>query len=363
MVCENCGKNSNGIKINGKLFCPNCGEVIGVPEASPKAPAPIKNDSLEEPIPKVISKDGQEITPDDIKKEVDLLTAEEEVLEVIEKEGKSKKVPEKKVTGKKTILKHNRERVGNNHKKNYVLLYNEPDPITEPELPPPHDDMITEKDADISIAGTGDEETYPLIDKEKLEAIKEKRERHKEVLASFLKSGASRVTEKKHRKKERQFRYKLFFSIFLPLILLLGFIGLVFYVNLYGNRAEPAKEKAEETVDFLYQKPEYIPPGYELSYLTTGSKEKINYHYLYTSNKEKTLDIIITKTEVGEEDLFSKIVKPLGSSYSQVTRGDTSLWYTGDDSLFFISRGLLYEITASNDISREELTKIADGLL
>jgi hypothetical protein len=370
MVCSNCSQETNGIKINKKLFCTNCGEAIYAAEipatavASSQAPAT-------PPIPTAISRDGSKKTEKDIQKEIDLLGAEEKVIELLDKK---KAIPKPKTkVGKKSIVKHNRERTEHKKEKDFMMVYNEPDPIAEPELVSPHDDQIEsskgpefdvkEEDIKIDLSAINDEEKYPLVDRKKLADINEKKKRHHEILASFLKSGASQASQKKHKKADTKRKLMITAYILIPVIIVSALVGLVFYVNLYGNKAEPAVKKAESAVGFSYTSPQYVPLGYALTYLTTGDANAINYDYQYGSEKAKRLNIYISKTTLTRESIFKEFLVPKGEPYTQETRGEAEYWLLSDSALYFVSNNLLYEIISSDKMPSEELTKIADGLL
>lgn len=388
MVCGNCGQETKGIRINQKLFCTNCGEkisIVPIPDQdvlpAPAVPVVPKPETSTSAIPKRISKDGQEIVSKGREREIDLLEAEEKIIEVIEKQNKGKKTQIKKKVPRKQkkrskvrpIIKHNRDRADNHKKKDYLVIPNEPDPIKEPELLSPHDDQIeASKGPNVKIEDTGvkinlsspdTDVRYPLVDKEKIKDIQEKQQRHNVALFNFFKSGASQANKKITKKKIKNRGWKIFLTIGIPLICIVFFVGLVLYVNLYGNKAVPAVKKAESSVSFNYKKPRYVPARYELTYQTSGDSDSINYDYIYLPSAGTKLNIKISKTEIKVSELYGKIINPLNKEYATEKKDEVELWLVNDTSLYFISDNLLYEIISSDKMPREELIKIVDGLL
>lgn len=375
MICQNCGKETRGIKVNQKLYCTDCGEEINVPKDTTT-----QEDTalgyVNPPEPKLIDKDKIVKLQDEIKNTENLLEAEEEIIEEVSKNipppeniKKKTKIPKTK----KKVIKTNRERTDVRHEKDFLLLKDEPDPIKDPELESPHDDQIEAskgpvldikcKANEINFLGVDDEQKYPLVDDNKLKNIVEKQQRHKDILTSFLKSGASQATQKKYKKADKKKHHKIFWSLSSIFFLIAIFTGLVLYVNLYGNKAAPAVEKAEATFDIAHKRPAYVPVGYELTYLTKAESDIIDYNYIYRPDKKKTLDIVISKTDLNNELIYENKVKPQGGTYYEKEANGISYWVVEDKFLYFVNNNLLYEIISSDKMPREELIKIADGLL
>lgn len=192
-----------------------------------------------------------------------------------------------------------------------------------------------------------------------------------QVLTSFFKSKVESINQPpKKEKKPRKFSWKIFLSILIPLVLILAFAGLVIYVNYFAIDANRAKTKAESTVTFDYQKPEYIPPGYVLTADTKAAVEQIVYVYnLVTVNdkgKEETTDtfeIIISKYNGNKEQAYDDNVRSTGRTYSQVNVADTEIYILENKDVVFYKNGVLYEISSSGKISRGELIKIASSFV
>lgn len=396
MVCAKCGDETKGIKLNGKLFCTNCGEALLVPKATTPKRTPTTSETpvsdATPPKPKLITKEGDD--PSEKQKEIEALRAEEEALLLIGKEAiqktkadKAKKeAPNKDKTIKrgasKEIKKHNRDRI--THKKNmqWAVLPNEPDPIKEPEIETPTEDQIEppkENLADTNKyvgevnlispkkmpAEKPEKNEYPLLDKRKTEKIQEKRRGHHKVLNEFLKSTAGPTTQNqpKKKKREKSRHRKLFWILIILAIFILGFIALVLYVNFYAINPGRAQKQAESAVSFSYKKPSYIPSGYELSYKTSADVDYINYVYEYAPDKSKTIEIKISKSDLTKESFFPQKIQPLGQEYIQTTKDGVDLYFIGRNSLYFLNNGLSYEVVSAEKISQEELTKIAGGLI
>jgi hypothetical protein len=121
--------------------------------------------------------------------------------------------------------------------------------------------------------------------------------------------------------------------------------------------------KEAENLAVGFKKPEYVPAGYEFTYLTEGTSQSINYDYEYQNNPQKKLNIFVSRTELTSETIYEQLVKEKGGSYSEKSINGVSYWFVSDNSLYFVSNNLLYEIVSSDKMPAEELLKIADGLL
>lgn len=462
MICNNCGSETKGIKLNGKLFCTNCGEALLVsdaqsptsqtssqppqpeipkeapavptpiqPQASPQAlqtsapKPPLHNEPLRPPEPKIISPEGVDTSK--TKKELATLEAEEKVLELVEENTKKEaddikkaaikdeqfsqllaletmeapttdvkvaanaEIAEQRKAAFKSaeIKKHNRDRIAHKKAKEWMMIPNEPDLEEKPELGAPTEDQIEppkealaekeigETDLDLvhpkEMPVEKSEETFirsfsaPPENVDEDITPQEKISKQK-ALGEYLKATAVTTPVQKKRIKEKRKRkkhgYKKFFVVLIILLLLIfSFIGLVLYVNLYAINPNRARESAEATVTFSYKKPSYVPSGYEISYKTNAGQNFIDYVYEYTPDKSKTLEIKISKTDLTKENLFSEKVQKLGKSYAQITKEDINFYFVEENSFYFVKDGLMYEIVSSSNISQDELTKIASGLL
>lgn len=190
MNCPNCKNETQGIKLNGKIFCNFCGEVIKeqteileeayqqMPNQTPKtaaltnqAPAPsgafnlppeakrisdlptnentsinlLKPDVMDEKeiieaepnvtSPQTLPVDPAPVVPNlEFEKEINELEAEEEILDLIEDLPITEEPEiEEVIFENQPIIKQNRNRAG------MVVVKGEPDPITLPELEAPED--------------------------------------------------------------------------------------------------------------------------------------------------------------------------------------------------------------------------------
>lgn len=461
MVCEKCGNETKGIKLNGKLFCTNCGEALEASQIQAPAPQPVPQTTppkevvvapvvplpnlasalsvnppepkgepvisatvppeitpiipAEPPEPKVITGEGDDLSKK--QKGIEALKAEEEALKMIESAAAQKALSDKREATKEVeiaqkeakekaiqvreeivekiaqteIKKHNRDRITHKKETVWTVFPNEPDPVGEPEIETPTEDQIEEpkeklaeikyNESDLNLASpkkippepkikSQEKNEYPLLDKKKTEKIQEKRKSHQKILNEFLKSTAAptdpakeKPKKEKKKKRKKSGHKKLFVILIIFAVLILGFVGLVLYVNFYAINPDRAKNSAESTISFGYKKPSYVPNGYELSYKTNAGKDFINYVYEYSPDKSKTLEIKISKSDLTKENFFVQKIQSLGKNYSQTKAGDIDLYFIEENGLYFLNNGLFYEITASGQLSQEELTKIAGGLL
>lgn len=358
MICPSCNKETQGIKVNGKLFCPQCGELLNpptmaVPVVEPVVAASTNVETAEQnpnpfeiPKPKVITEEGAEIT-DELKK----LEAEEEVLEVLEKAATKQKTPKPTLKIKnQEIKKHNRKRVHHQKEKEFVVakaIQNE-NPNVTPESEP--EKAVPEVKIEESI--------FPLLRKEEKVELEQKKAVKQKAFVSFLKSGIQNPRTAKKPKKSKKGLY-ITLGIF-GVIVSLG--ALVVLINVIYFNPQKNLRKAESKVTFKYQKPAYLPPGYDISPNTTGTSNSIKYVYFYLPNKSKELSISISKTELTNENIFETVIKPKGLGYIETENEGQKYWFVGENSLYFLKENKLYEISSSDTIALEELTKIAKGL-
>ncbi len=192
-----------------------------------------------------------------------------------------------------------------------------------------------------------------------------------QVLTSFFKSKVESINQPpKEEKKPRKFSWKIFLSILIPFVLILTFVGLVLYVNFFAIDADRAKTKAESTVTFNYEKPEYIPPGYVLTADTKAAAEQIVYVYDFVTidgkGKESvtdTFEITISKYKNDKEQAYEDNVRSTGRTYSQVSVADTEIYIIDNRDVVFYKNSVLYEISSSGKISRGELIKVASSFV
>jgi ribosomal protein S17E len=187
MVCPKCGHETKGIKLNGKLFCSFCGEVIKdsteiLEESYQSTPvyaasAPIE---LTKPISdyeaKVISPDEHVNTVTPVsenplsEKKIDFLKAEEEIVDLIEQaEPEIASQAEVSVD----IKKHQRPRT-DHRDTDFELVENEPNPVAEPELESPHDMLVEDVEPEEAILAEPILEQIPEVpDTDKLNTTPE----------------------------------------------------------------------------------------------------------------------------------------------------------------------------------------------
>lgn len=402
MQCPNCGTETKGIKINRKLFCTNCGVKIGIQEIpqnkqkqrivnneelnnQPVVPKIQNPKQFSEPKAKIITQSGEEITNSPLeeaeekvlgkieiaagKKEIDTLTAEEKILGLLEKKAMNKTQKKTKNTlGNKTIKKHNRPRVERHKKNDFVILPGEPNPIETPELKYPEKDQIEppkeklaeadESEIKINFLKPESEIKYPLLEKERIAEINKKAKVRQKIVTNFLKETAP----KKQTRKKKKSHKKLWFASIIIIIVTLVAVGMVLYVNLYATRPERANETLN-LAQFNYKVPTYIPPGYEISYKTTAGPDFANLVYEYKPDETKALEIKITETELNAGSLFKEKIEPQAKSYELISENEVDFYFVEQNSAYFINNNLLYEITSSDGLGKEELQKIAEGLI
>ncbi len=381
MQCKNCGQETDGIKINGKLFCTNCGEALEVN----KIEEPKISEIPEPPRAKIISQNDESPELKEEEVELDILEAENLALDQILKETlleqknisskitntRNTKIKLKEETKHHPIIKHERARADKIH--GLDLMDNQPNPIDEPELPIPHDDMIEESkvtlatpkdEVTINFADTNEDQRFPLLTNESKENITLKQKQKSTALKSFFAKGL--VESSKNKKTSSKKTPKKHKGIYLTLIviffIIFCFILFVLYVNFYAINPDRAVKKAEENISFEYTKPKYIPPGYEINYQTNAKDDKITYIYEYLPDKSKTLTILIEKSNISNEKIFDDFVLESNMEYSEKTFHGIIFWIIGDTKAIFKDKAL-YQIGSSDTISTEELTKIVEGII
>lgn len=430
MTCDACGQETTGVKLNGKLYCSNCGSLleqkasplkttieeaapVEVQEAAPELQEEVSQATIaSEPNEDTNAPDAVDRATEDVlvslDKKLSALSALFPQKEVAKDEPKPEPKPVRveKITlppekpepkAKKTekaldelptlkpkfsIIKHGRPVVAKVRRNDFLRLPNEPDPIAEPELGVPHDDLITQGNTDYAKADS--EVKFDLTKEqpieESAEALTEDNSREETAaptnhsainkgsfLTSFLKETATAkptVTAKPQKNKKQKLNKKVIYIVLASLAALLTVIILVaLYLHFYTAKPQVAKKVAETAAEFSHLKPNYIPAGYVLSGETKGNNNSITYVYRYLPDENKSYQIVAKKSDVTNTTFEDKIVKPakLDFTSSTQTNGDI-YWYLGERKLSFIHNGILYEISSNTDIFRDELTKIAAGL-
>lgn len=412
MVCSNCKSETNGLKLNNRLYCTECGFLLSPPEPEEAKPAEIETPVAEpeigdsrtqvapEPEAKIIPEGNEEFA-------LAPLEAEEEVLDLVLKEAKKlekENKDEKEDIGAvevnlkaklphttHSVKKHNRPRTDLKKEGDFVLVPGELDPIAEPEIEAAEEtveipikvpkakkvelEKEEPKEPPIPVVVVEDpaepekEEEY-VEDADKKHAVTKEKPKNanpnSELLLSYFKQQVAKKPndqpKNKKKKRKKKFRWGLFLGIMIPTLILLGLVGLVFYVNLYAGKPSVAVTRAEKSANFQHLKADYIPPGYAPSFKTNGTANFIEYVYDYQPDKTKIFTVKAEKTSLATDDIRPKVIDPLGLQFVNTTEGGRSLWFVGDDRLYLIENGVLYTISSNSDIQVDELTKVAVGL-
>lgn len=380
MVCPNCGKETKGIKLNGKLFCTFCGETLKSPaeileesyqgqDLSPKTETVVGDDTKEE----TRSTEAKIITPEGDTKDnppnADLLEAEEEVLEVIEKMPTPKVAPIIKDT---TIKKHQRQRAD---RMNFDLIEGEPDPIAEPELESPKEDLISdnvqEKVSEIEMT-TADEDDkpnsgFPLMPKEQRDELKARAKHHQDLLNIFLKETAGALADKKPKKKQKNkrrqkngFRWTWIVAPLLILVILL--IGVTYYVNVYATDPIKISSDIKDKTTFVYTEPQ-AAPGYEISYLSSSDKNYAEYYFTFIGDKKRFVIVRIEPTTITKTQVQTEVVNKENTNYSLAIIDGLEFWQTENHRIFVLKNDLLYTFSSSSELSTDELLNYAEETL
>lgn len=422
MTCQKCKNETKGIKLNNKLYCAFCGEVLKQLEettsTSPISEKPTPQNQIpKQPVayrenpnePPVISKDDSEIdsfnkkseeslnkeTPIDLYN-LSLLNTEKKVLELIEKNTPHKPKQEGDNSSHK-IIKKNRNRAG------MLIIKGEPDPISTPELEPPtgmeiasptgssqleNDDQNknpykeinwlpqwnNKKDAEKNTTpeievknldiGNGYEE--PKIKTEQPEEIKkeDRPENTKNTLKTFFskinpkKNIKAKTTTKEDKKPKNK---KKLIIIIPPLIILTMLIGLVFYVNNVAIREENIKAGMEGVSEFNYISPQFVPPGYSISIESRAERNKVKYVYnKFDRGNKVTLTINSVPSDF---NVLREVILPLSTTYTSFRIKEITIWNVQDKKLIFLLENNLYSITSSDEIILNQLTKMAEEII
>jgi hypothetical protein len=372
MICSSCGTETNGIKLNEKIFCTNCGEVLSIPKQVEPEPIEIEPETKSysaprefEPTAKVIDVEGNQKK---LEKEIETLEAEEEVIDLITKDLKSPKKGPKKELKNTEIKKHNRPRVFHQRSDDFKVYLNEPNPIKDPELEVPHDDLITEKSEEenepqIVVPAVEEAPGTALLEDEVRQRVEAKKAVHRKAFVGFLKSGTSQATAiKKKKEKDHHYR-KLMIVLGATILFIIGSGAFIYYMNNFGLNPDHQATVAEKSSGMSIKRPGYTPPGYALSFLTSGQKDSINYVYEYLPDKNKRIDVIVTKTNMSEDELFASTVKSSGKNYEETTEDDTRVWYIDNKIIVFVKNGLSFQVMANTETAKGTLFKMIEGML
>lgn len=361
MVCPICKYENNGIKLNGKLYCVSCGEIMEDAAEILEHSYEIHSDELvKEPyIPHRIKTDGSTVEPQN-NKTVNTLEAEKEVLEEIEIISTTHNKKTDNFVGKQKIQKNNRNRIQISPSTDFNLIDNEPDPIREPELPPPHD-MQVENHKEIDYEK---ELNYPFHERAQKEEIENTVKEKQSALSNYFAAGAKDASIKIPKKRTYSNKTKFTIGILSSILIIVATIsGFVFYVNSYAIKPNVILKKIEEKPNFSYKSPSYIPAGYELSYQSYSYSNEIHYYYKYLPDETQYIIISISETDITSESILNDIIKPQKKDYIKKQIKNLDVWFIGDNRAAYIDNGLIYEISASNELNNYETTKIIEGMI
>ena len=397
MVCTNCGKETKGIKLNGKIFCSFCGEIIKDPTeileeaylhspknketaASPKESP--KNSIPEEMIPRILRPDYEDeatARKEPGKEEVQLLEAEEEIIDLISKKSSTNKAVKR--AGNKTIRKHDRARTD---ARNFELIPNEPDPIAQPELEAPTDSLISDHEEEPEVKPekeTGHmseveprpmdltqnipKEQKPIasVVKDREKSPDESKRKRQEIFTDYLRQTSGVSQSKNNRKKKKKTKkrksHKLLWTFVILFIFIIGAGFLIYYANNVATDQSKIVKDLEANTSFNYNEPTGIPAGYELSYLSEKGENYIKYHYTFIGNRDKYVSVRIEPTEIKSEDIFESIIKELKTGYSMTREGGLEFWLTEDHKIFVIKDNVLYSFDQSGELFDEIIMNFA----
>jgi len=265
LICSNCNKETKGIKLNGKIFCSFCGEIIKDPteileeayQHTPENKETIglqkkssENSIPEGMIPKILNPDSENEAnthKEPGEKEVQLLEAEEEIIDLIAKKSSVKKSSIK--IGSKTIKKHGRTRTD---AQDFELVPNEPDPIAQPELEPPTDSLISdhEEEQEAEVGSAKEESPKPqasipkkpkkhnpkaIADESKETLLDESKRKRQKIFTDYLRqtSGVSQnnATGKKQTNDSKSKSRQAIWMLMILLIIFIGACAAVYYVG------------------------------------------------------------------------------------------------------------------------------------
>ena len=175
-----------------------------------------------------------------------------------------------------------------------------------------------------------------------------------------------KIKEKKVKKEKgerKKFKIPKWASISIAtiFIFLFSFGGLVFYVNNIATNEKNITKRVEGATEFSYKKPNYMTPGYELSFESLGGKDNVTYVY-YKFDKTEKISISITSI-TNDLDVLESKIRPTQLSYASFNLGDTVIWNINNRRYIFRENNVLYDIDSSAKIPESEMKKIAEGIL
>jgi uncharacterized Zn finger protein (UPF0148 family) len=369
MTCPNCGKETKGIKLNGKLFCNFCGEIIKdstdiLEEKYKHNPMGVKSKASE----------MKPATPEVIQQteiETDMLEAEKEVLELI---TNRQHIGKPKILKDMSIKKHQRPRVGHN---NYDLIPGEPDPVSNPEIESPHDSLLEDDRGQTdpktpttdALPKDDSKNAYNFMPKADRDTLKAKEKQKQDVFTSFLKETTRAISDKNPPKKkkkslEHSHKHKILWTfIAIIFVTLIAIAGLVYYVNVVANNETKIQKGLEDNINFNYHKPTEAPAGYKLSYLSQSDSNYVFYYYVYTGDDNRFISLKVEQTSLKTGDILNSFIKNKTVSYSMLKKNDLEFWKTSSNNIYVIDNSILYTFSGSTGVNIDLLSSYAEGVL
>jgi hypothetical protein len=145
------------------------------------------------------------------------------------------------------------------------------------------------------------------------------------------------------------------------IILILGFVGLVFYVNKVAADENNIARKIESSPEFSFNKMKNTPPGYNLSTESTSNKDEIEYTFIKFDKSEK---ITFKATAINDNfDIFEKIIQPGNVTYQSFNYNGVDIWNINNKRYIFKIKNVLYEISSSSETSSRDFEIMAKGII
>lgn len=131
----------------------------------------------------------------------------------------------------------------------------------------------------------------------------------------------------------------------------------VYFVNITSTDMSLRVAAMQSGIDAAY--PSYVPRGFSLSDVTSGSG-KVNMHF---KNGEETFAITEEISSWDSEALLNKYVKPTyGNDYTVIREQGLTL-YMGNDWEAWVNGGVLYKLTVDNgELTKKQMKSIATSL-
>lgn len=347
MTCPNCGQETTGIKLNGKLFCSFCGELI-------KDPAELLEESYEHA--RFDSGGTQSIPKESTSLPVD---SEPDYQQKRYKKGPSFSV------GKNSagmIKKHQRPRTD---AREFGLVTNEPDPISEPELEAPDNMLIEAKSAPAPVTPEvkdTKEANFSLLPYEYRKELKQNAKKKQDILTSYLKetSGMSKEGKKPSKKNKTRKKKNVFARVTITLIitLILAGVGMVYYVNNYVINTATTEKKLNKNASFIHKKPRGVPEGYQLSYLSKAGNNYILYRYDFKGDRDRYVSMKAEKTDLKSAAEVIDVLGP-GINFAKYSYDGLEFWQVESGEVYVVADNVLYTFSQSGELFDEIILDFA----